>query len=71
MIELVPGNGFRNEPEQLTVRDFDCPYCFGRGVHLEEVARDEIKETKCYACKGTKKLKAYVSIAWLPDKEDK
>ena len=53
MIELVPGNGFRNEPEQLTVLDFACPYCFGSGVHLEDVARDELKETNCSSCKVT------------------
>ena len=67
MIEIVPGNAFAGETEEMTIRDFSCPYCFGRGYYIHETGKDEHETVECKACKGEKKLKAYVQIAWLPD----
>ena len=55
------------DTERIEIADFVCPYCCGMGNWSEQVGYNEYLERTCKVCKGAKKIKAVVTIGWLPD----
>ena len=53
--------------ENMTLRNFTCPVCNGKGSFSEQTGRDEWETTVCDYCDGTGKVKAVVEIDWKPD----
>lgn len=55
------------DAEKLEVEGFSCPFCSGRGGWVEQVGYGKYLEHRCKVCDGTKKIKAVITIGWLPD----
>lgn len=53
--------------ERYHFGNYTCPSCNGRGCFTEETGRDEFKSVACRRCGGTGKVRAEVSVRWLPD----
>jgi excinuclease UvrABC ATPase subunit len=58
-----------NNKESQTCGGHRCSYCQGNGFFwkVNEDVKERLKET-CPVCKGSKTLKAVVTIEWLPEK---
>jgi DnaJ-class molecular chaperone len=58
--------------ESQTSGGYGCSYCHGNGFFwkAQEGTKDRFKEA-CPVCKGSGKLKAVITIEWLPDKDNK
>lgn len=63
-IEITPENGSDNGMERISMQGFDCPYCAGRGWHIQYEGKEE-KQVDCPRCKGTGLLTAFVSVKWM------
>lgn len=53
-----------------TVGEFSgyaCGYCHGRGYFLDPDIINECVKKACPSCGGTGKVKAVVTIDWIPD----
>lgn len=53
--------------EKKEVANISCPYCFGQGGWIEQIGYDKYEEHTCKVCNGAKKIKAVITIEWLPD----
>lgn len=60
-----------NPQESETFSGFNCGYCFGNGWIPALGERNERVHEECKVCKGSGKLKAIVTISWIPDKKEK
>jgi RecJ-like exonuclease len=58
--------------ENKTSSGHQCSYCHGNGFFwkVKEDIKERYKEA-CPVCKGSGKLKAAITIEWLPDKDNK
>ena len=54
--------------EQTVFNGVPCAYCHGNGWFwgADELTRESVK-VQCPVCKGSKKLKAVVTINWVAD----
>mgnify|MGYP001241621238 FL=1 len=71
-IALITAPLFGTGRETLdTFYGHSCGYCQGRGWFLDaEIINEQVKKP-CPSCGGTGKVKAVVTIEWLPDGEVK
>lgn len=53
--------------EKREIVNIPCPYCFGQGRWVEQTGYEKYKEHTCKVCDGSKKIKALITIEWLPD----
>lgn len=68
ILELEPDG--RTHYESFVFKDFKCPHCSGRGSFINEVGRNEQKETICPFCNGAGKVMCSVVTKWSPQYED-
>ena len=63
LIEVAPPQ--RIGAEKLVTRAHRCPYCSGRGWHMDEGPHG-VERKQCPDCKGAGMIRAIVTINWLP-----
>lgn len=56
--------------ETETFSGLPCTYCHGNGWIPTLGERNEHERTACPVCKGRKKLKAVVTVKWMPDGQE-
>lgn len=53
--------------EKETIKGYKCPVCNGRKGFSEQTGHNQYKEKECDYCKGAGKVKAEITINWVPD----
>lgn len=65
-------------PEFIKIKSYEmkdfhglkCTYCHGNGWIPTLGDRNEPEREICPVCKGLKKLKAVVTVKWMPDEQE-
>lgn len=55
------------DTERLAGMVQDCHYCAGRGWWWERDERDRDVKKACPMCKGSGKLRPYITVEWKPE----
>ena len=66
-IITVEPPSYTTSAEKLEITGEECPYCLGRGAWHEQVGYNQYADYTCGVCKGHKKIKAVITIDWVPD----
>ncbi|WP_099465906.1 zinc finger-like domain-containing protein [Parabacteroides provencensis] len=53
--------------EKISFTGYRCPVCNGQKSFSEQVGYNQYEEKACDYCKGTGKVKAEITINWVPD----
>lgn len=53
--------------EKEVFTGYQCPICNGRKVFTAQTGYNQYKEKTCDYCKGAGRVKAEITINWVPD----
>ena len=57
--------------ERYTSVGHNCSYCHGNGYFIPtQIGHDEYEDNPCPVCGGTGRLKAEITIHWVPDSKE-
>lgn len=55
-----------NHTEEMWLHGYDCPCCCGQGGRFgERISADEAQWEVCRVCRGSGKMSAHITIAWV------
>ena len=67
IVITVEPPSYKTDTEKIEISGVVCPYCSGCGGWSEQVGRDQFVDHICNVCKGKKKIKAVITVDWIPD----